>query len=292
MTEGSVVSMSKSKEYEDKVRGALYGFAIGDAMGATTEFMSREEIQKKYGVIDDIVGGGWLNLEAGKVTDDTQMMICVMEALQDSVEVGSGVDYFHKLVGANFVEWIDRGPKDIGSQCARGIVYYKLHGMPIDNTSEDECGNGGLMRALPCALIGKFDLNLVQNSFTHHNEMCMGAVRLYHSIIQWALKEDNVCQENIDKAFGKKLLHRKPTGYVMDTLDNAMYWCHVAEDAIDAIVKAVNDGGDADTIGALTGGLVGAMYGYKQLPERWAKKLDPEVKKYLEKFVDFCCQIV
>lgn len=275
---------------ENKVRGALYGFAIGDAMGATTEFMTNKEIKRKYGHLEDIIGGGWLNLKAGDVTDDTQMMICVMEALQNSIEVGIGEDYFHKLVGANFVEWLDRGPKDVGSQCAKGIHYYIRNGKQRD-AGLNELGNGGLMRALPCALLGKLDLNLVQNSFTHHNEMCMSAVRLYHSTIQWALKEDNVCQENIDKAFGKKLFHRKPTGYVIDTLDNVLYWCHTSKDAIDAIIKAVNDGGDADTIGALTGGLVGAMYGYNGIPTIWIEKLNPEIKKYLDKFAKFCCQI-
>lgn len=54
--------------------------------------------------------------------------------------------------------------------------------------------------------------------------------------------------------------------------------------------EAGGNWGDADTIGALTGGLAGAMYGYKDIPQRWVQKLDPEIKKYLEKFVDFCCQ--
>lgn len=56
---------------KDKVRGSLFGFAIGDAMGATTEFMSTKSIKLKYGMVDQIIGGGWLNLKAGKVTDDT-----------------------------------------------------------------------------------------------------------------------------------------------------------------------------------------------------------------------------
>lgn len=285
-----MASMSKSKVKEDRIRGALYGFAIGDAMGATTEFMTNEEIKRKYGCLEDIIGGGWLDLKAGDITDDTQMSICIMDALQKSIEVGSGEDYFHKLVGANFVEWLGRGPKDVGSQCARGINYYIRNGKQR-NAEPSELGNGGLMRALPCALVGKLDLNLVQNSFTHHNEMCMSAVRAYHNIIRWALVEDNVCRESIDRAFGKKLLHRRPTGYVIDTLDNAMYWCYIAEDAADAIVKAVNDGGDADTIGALTGGIAGAMYGYNSIPTIWIEKLNPEIKKYLDKFSNFCCQI-
>ena len=62
----------------NKIKGAVYGFAIGDAMGATTEFMTREEIKEKYGEVHDLIGGGWMNLNPGEVTDDTQMSICIM----------------------------------------------------------------------------------------------------------------------------------------------------------------------------------------------------------------------
>lgn len=67
---------------QSKIKGALYGFAIGDAMGATTEFMSEIEIKEKYGEVRDIIGGGWLNLKPGEVTDDTQMTLCVCEAIE------------------------------------------------------------------------------------------------------------------------------------------------------------------------------------------------------------------
>lgn len=278
--------MSKSK---DKIAGAVYGFAIGDAMGATTEFMTNKEIKRKYGRLEEIVGGGWLNLETGQVTDDTQMSICVMEALQDSVEVGSGVDYFHKLVGANFIEWLSRGPRDVGNQCRVGIEFYRKNGIQKDMPAH-VLGNGGLMRALPCALVGKLDLNLVQNSFTHHNECCMHAIRVYHSAIQWALAMNNTRKEDVNCAFGVRM-HQQPSGCVTNTLDNTLFWCSVSDDIIDAIVKAVNDGGDADTIGALVGGLAGAMYGYNSIPTIWIEKLNPKIKKYLDKFIDFCCQM-
>ena len=66
---------------KNKIMGSIYGFAIGDAIGATTEFMSEEKIKSYYGEIKDMIGGGWLNLKAGEITDDTQMTICVMDAL-------------------------------------------------------------------------------------------------------------------------------------------------------------------------------------------------------------------
>ncbi|GAB7568963.1 MULTISPECIES: ADP-ribosylglycohydrolase family protein [Gemella] len=66
---------------KDRLKGVLYGFSIVDVMGATTEFMSEAEIKRDYGKLTDIIGGGWLNLKTGGVTDDTQMPICVMEVL-------------------------------------------------------------------------------------------------------------------------------------------------------------------------------------------------------------------
>ncbi|MBA2876250.1 ADP-ribosylglycohydrolase family protein [Thermaerobacillus caldiproteolyticus] len=65
----------------DKIKGGLFGLAIGDALGATTEFMNITEIQEKYGKVTDIIGGGWLNLSPGKVTDDTAMTIAVAKEI-------------------------------------------------------------------------------------------------------------------------------------------------------------------------------------------------------------------
>ena len=113
---------------KSKILGALYGFAIGDSMGATTEFMTEAEIKRQYGQVDDLIGGGWLKLKPGEVTDDTQMMICVIDAIMSvSKEKGSlkaiGND-FKKECMQNFVKWFLTGPKDVGNQCAKAIRYY------------------------------------------------------------------------------------------------------------------------------------------------------------------------
>jgi ADP-ribosylglycohydrolase len=65
----------------DKFRGALYGVAIGDALGGTTEFMTASEIQQKYGRVTDIIGGGYWNLEPGETTDDTAMTMAVARGI-------------------------------------------------------------------------------------------------------------------------------------------------------------------------------------------------------------------
>ena len=83
---------------KNRLKGSLYGFAIGDAMGATTEFMSEDEIKSEYGKLTDIVGGGWLDLIAGEVTDDTQMSICVMEVLMKNKNKKLSTEYIYNHV--------------------------------------------------------------------------------------------------------------------------------------------------------------------------------------------------
>ena len=105
-----------TKLNHNKVLGSLLGFAIGDAMGATTEFMSQGEIHRKYGEVKDIIGGGWMNLKAGEVTDDTQMMTIVAKARMKNVEL------FTKSCCSGFVDWLSKGPKDVGGACRAAIL--------------------------------------------------------------------------------------------------------------------------------------------------------------------------
>jgi ADP-ribosyl-[dinitrogen reductase] hydrolase len=63
----------------NRIKGGLYGVAIGDALGGTTEFMTRSEVKNKYGYLTEIIGGGVWDLEPGEVTDDTMMTLAVGE---------------------------------------------------------------------------------------------------------------------------------------------------------------------------------------------------------------------
>lgn len=274
---------------ENKIAGALYGFAIGDAMGATTEFMSAEQIKMQYGKVVGLLGGGWLNLKPGEVTDDTQMMICVMEALQDSFTEGSGKieeDVFVEKTGDYFSQWLEKGPKDVGCQCQAGILSYR-GSRCLKRISEDRCGNGGLMRALPCALIRQKELQLKQNAITHFNTMCEDCIVQYHEALVAALAGN--FQSIINE---EKYIRCKPTGYVYNTLNNAIYWNKVSSSFEEVILNAVNDGGDADTIAALSGGIAGALYGYGEIPAMWKTSLDKKIKYFLDEFVGFAVDFV
>ena len=271
--------MSKKLEItKDRIKGALYGFAIGDAMGATTEFMTSGQVRNRYEQVTDIIGGGWLNLEPGQVTDDTQMSICVMDAIMDSHKLTS---QFYSNVGNNFVKWYKSNPPDVGGQCSKGIVAWMEHKQVVDSTD----GNGSLMRALPCALIRRKEWNQIQGAITHPTQLCHDAIDMYHEVVVTLVYCDvfRFMPHVEDKV--------NPTGYVVDTLTNALYWAK-AYQFEDVILGAVNDGGDADTIAAIAGSIGGANLGYSSIPERWIKQLDTEVKNKLDKFADYCLKTV
>lgn len=266
-----------NSDYKDRIKGALYAFAIGDSMGATTEFMTEEEIHKKYDKITDIVGGGWLDLNPGECTDDTDMSICVMNSLMENDS-----DNFEKNTMKNFVDWYNTHPRDIGNQCRRAIEHYIQYEIFIEE-DDTALGNGSLMRALPCALLdneNSEELNIKQGKLTHNNDMCAEIIREYTQIIR-----DNINGKNHELKDTQLL---KPSGYIVNTFNNAIHWAK--ENSIeDCIINAVNHGGDSDTIAAIAGSISGSIHGYSTIPKKWIEKLDENVKEQIEKFVEYLC---
>ncbi len=284
---------------ENKIKGALFGFAIGDAMGATTEFLSQFEIRRKYGIVDDIIGGGWLNLNAGDITDDTQMMLCVCDALQEIFPPDEPIitaeremyylRKFKEITMKNFVAWLKSGPLDVGNAC-RDSIYYYIKNRQYIGYDKNKLGNGGLMRFLPCALLGLQDFNVAQNNLTHRNELCQNNILVAHTVINILLGNMVVFGEELnidDFIFDKGRQLMTPTGHITNTLNNALYWFQNAARFEDCILEPVNHGGDADTIAAITGSFGGAKYGYDSIPKKWLEKIDKKVAARLENFSKF-----
>lgn len=263
---------------QNKIKGALYGFAIGDAMGATTEFMNEMEIRNNYGRVTEILGGGWLNLKPGAVTDDTQMMLCVCEAIE---RFPRNEKLMLNRCCENFTNWYLSKPADIGG-CCRRVIYTCKH---TTNHKEwlkvaddpNSLGNGSLMRTLPLVLMG-YDVGtaLSQGRLTHNNRICDVSIECYYNNMRSLLDEGTFKNASI--------VRREPTGHVINTLENALYWAQQAPTLETAIMYAVNHGGDADTIAAITGSLAGAKHGYDAIPQRWIDQLDPVVKVELDKY--------
>ncbi|KAF1084758.1 ADP-ribosyl-(dinitrogen reductase) glycohydrolase [Sporotomaculum syntrophicum] len=134
----------------DKIKGGLYGVAVGDALGATLEFMDQQQIKQKYVQLRDIVGGGWLNLAPGEWTDDTEMTLAVAE--------GVLMDPYAPIshVGERFLEWLNTNPSDVGNTISAAHLEYlnlkdwHMAALRIHDKGMQTAGNGALMRNTPC----------------------------------------------------------------------------------------------------------------------------------------------
>lgn len=286
---------------ESKIKGALYGFVIGDAMGATTEFRDENYIKEHYGQVCDIIGGGVFNLPPGHGTDDTAMMLCVCEAISYGYnhEFGGTRQWSYSQYSTNqeamlnrccdnFISWLVNDGLGCGRCCYEAITSnlrsndYKTWIMKNEENKnipahKRRLGNGSLMRTLPIALLGQSeDLAMLQGRLTHNNIVCDAAIDIY-------------CK-NINKLIFESEFHStteelvEPEGHVIKTLNNSIYWAEHTTSFEDAIIGAVNHGGDADTIAAITGSLVGALYGYEAIPQRWIDQLSSDVKNELDKY--------
>jgi ADP-ribosyl-[dinitrogen reductase] hydrolase len=278
----------------DKVLGAYLGLAIGDALGATVEFMRPREIALQYGVHRDIVGGGWLKLARGQVTDDTTMSLALGAALLQGGPKAlqghaQGDDALVHAIGQAFVRWFQAKPVDIGNTCRRGILRY-LHEHSLSGPyNAGDGGNGALMRNLPVALATLGDdaaferLSLAQARLTPDvtsDAATLGFGHFVRRLIDGASHGDSLAlihhwiEQNPAFTFAPYRGHA--TAYVVDTVQTVLHFYTLHSDFEAALIATVNQGDDADTTGALIGMLAGARCGAAALPRRWLQRLQPQ----------------
>lgn len=283
-------------ELFDQALGAYLGFAIGDALGATVEFMRPREIAAQYGVHRDIVGGGWLKLSSGQVTDDTSMSLALGSALQQGgrdelARLALGDDALVRRIGDAYVRWFRAKPVDCGNTCRRGIRRYLLDGTLEGPYNPGDGGNGALMRNLPAALATLGDdaaferLSIAQARLTHHHPLSdaatLGLGKLLRLVLAGATHAD--CQQwaarwvSDNPAFSFTPYRGRATAYVRDTVQTVLHYWNQHNGFEAALVATVNQGDDADTTGALVGMLAGARCGAARLPQRWLHRLQPGI---------------
>lgn len=279
---------------KDRIKGSLYAFAIGDAMGATTEFMTKDQIKVLFPKgLKDIVGGGWLGLPKGEVTDDTEMMMAVAQAYMDSYTMNEEV-YLLKCC-ENFTSWMSSHPRDVGNTCRTAIIE-NVGKPPLTwiasswdrqtRGNRRDLGNGSLMRALVPSLMGDYNGAIDQGKLTHNNKTQDSVIKEYAKIVDSLVRGSLRPLES--SLWGDTL--NDPSGFVLKTYNNALYWAYHSNTLEEAIVGAVNDGGDADTIAAITGSLAGARWGFSCIPERWVEALSPQVREQLDEVIDWICK--
>lgn len=273
---------------DSRILGGLFGVACGDALGGTLEFLTQDDGKMKYGYLKDIIGGGCWELDAGEVTDDTMMTIAVAEGILDNAE--NPINY----IGKRFIDWYSGNPKDVGniidialSEYKRSKDWTRTAKFAHDYCSGMSAGNGSLMRCIPVALYYN-DINKIievtekQSRLTHFDEKAARACVFYNTLVNKYINNGfkvpiirDVIKEfpEYNVVFNTKKEELKPSGYVVDTLICSL-WCFINTTTFeDAVCEAVNLCGDADTIGAITGGLAGVYYGFENIPERWKDKI-------------------
>ena len=258
------------------LRDAVYGAAVGDALGVPYEFQGRGSFE-----CTGMASGGAHGRPAGTFSDDTSMMI----ALCDSVRARGCVDV--RDMRKKFNDWM----RD-GAYTADGIVF------DVGNTvatalsegrgcaGERSNGNGSLMRIAPLAYTTADDDEVrAASSVTHAHristESCVCFVKLIRNLIggnslELALKYSIPEGEEFAFLADVALWPREKVrsgGFVLDTLGAAI-WCFAnTESYPDRVLAAVNLGSDTDTTACVAGALAGAVYGYKAIPEEWLEVL-------------------
>lgn len=210
----------------NKYQGALVGLAIGDTLGATVEFMKPEQIEAQYGKLRDIIGGGWLKLKPGEVTDDTQMTLCVARSL-----IAQG-GYNAADMADRLLAWYRSDPQGTGKACRDGLERYAQTGETERPVDEKTAGNGALMRILPIILyfaeqpdfLGRTLLHHVH--LTHTSQISDAAYTCYAELILKVLGGAGL-DELLDTTGGYRWLpeeyNGKSGGYVIDTLTTVLH---------------------------------------------------------------------
>lgn len=281
------------RDLYDRALGAYLGFAVGDALGATVEFMTRGEIADRYGVHCRMIGGGWLRLRPGQVTDDTEMSLCVGRAI---LQAGA---WDLRAVCDQFAEWMRGVPIDVGNTCRRGIRRYILDGTTETPPNDGDAGNGAAMRNLPVALATLNDpaafeaWTLAQCRITHNHPLSDGAALGLGRMVQALVKGGGVPAARQE---AQRMIERHPqfrfdrykgqcSAYIVDTVRTVLHCYFLTDTVRTCITETVNLGGDADTAGALAGMLAGATYGAKSIPRAWVGRLDREVREEIKRQV-------
>ena len=247
------------------IRGAIFGHVIGDALGVPVEFVPREKLRSHP--VSGMAGGGSRGYPAGTWSDDSSMTLCAL-----------------------------------ASRFLRGE-----HSSAYGGKSEKDNGNGSLMRILPVVLFNffcgadeldgqKLEIVYQASELTHAHPRSRTACGIYALIaaellrkpekpsILLGLKKSSEFYRkqgeypNFTRLFSEGFASLpaeeiRSGGYVVDTLEAAV-WCLLNSGTYeDCVLRAVNLGGDADTIAAIAGGLAGILYGEAGLPEAWVTQL-------------------
>jgi ADP-ribosylglycohydrolase len=315
-------------EKQERAESAILGLAVGDAMGVPAECMSREELARDP--VTEPRGGGVHGQMAGTWSDDTSMTLCVMDSLMENgMDCGDQMRRFASWLW-NAENTARDEIFDVGGATKQAIFRFVKGCPPLQcgETAENTCGNGSLMRMLPTALylaghekISGLDGRAAEwihdaSKCTHAHPKCQMACGIYCSVVFHLLdgESPNRAVSNgvssalafyetqpefarVQKEFASLReigtwteRQVESTGYVLHTLQAALWCLLTTADYASCVLKAVNLGEDADTTAAVAGGLAGLVYGADAIPESWkaaAAKYE-ELRQRSRRFAGIC----
>jgi ADP-ribosyl-[dinitrogen reductase] hydrolase len=277
----------------DRAFGAFIGLAVGDALGTTIEFSQRDA----YSPVVDMVGGGPFHLKAGEWTDDTSMALCLAESL---VANRGALD--PKDLALRFVRWWNEGENSVNGRCfdigvttRSALTSFLRTGRPAGSDDARSAGNGGIMRLAPAAIVANEDaakaatLARAQSKVTHAAPECLDSAEVLARILVAAIAgggrealragiEARLASPKVKAVAegawrGKGRSEIRSSGYVVDTLEAALWAVAGSQHFEEAVLKAVNLGDDADTVGAVAGQIAGAVWGCSAIPGKWKLRL-------------------
>lgn len=290
------------KNVQEKIKAVVIGHAVGDALGVPVEFADRVELDNSP--VTDMEGYGTYPYPKGTWSDDTSMSLCTLDVL-----VKHGIDYdkvmenFGKWYFED--EFTPSGEMfDVGRTCSQAIHnYFSFNQSYLEcgMKGEQDNGNGSLMRIHPVVLYlaekdmpieEKIEIVHTMSALTHAHDRSKIGCGIYAFVLWELLKNPTMSavRDGLDKAadfykdnpelqYYNRLFDRtfiitrrediKSFGYVVATLEAAL-WCLLTTKSYkECVLKAVNLGDDTDTVAAVAGGLAGALYGFQAIPEEW-----------------------
>lgn len=288
-------SVTIDTEQADKLRGMMMGLAIGDALGAPLEFMQPGTFTE----VKDYIGGGVHGLAPGYWTDDTSM------ALASTVSLLQCGDFDPNDQAERFLRWYRDGYLsstgrcfDIGNRTRAALRRFQSRGEYfVGDEALGSAGNGALMRLAPIIIYAHVRGRSVEllardhARLTHADPRCLESNQVFanclcnalevterEAVWQWSDAFQRPQNEEVRAVVDGSFLRRDPpdirgNGYVVATLEAALWAFAHSESFEEGMIKAINLGEDADTVGAVYGQLAGAFYGYQAMPPRWRNEL-------------------
>ena len=301
--------MIRQKVFQE-TNALMLGHAIADALGVPVEFLSREQLQRKP--VTDYIGYGTHDVPAGTWSDDTSMALATLDSLRKGVDYDHMMECFLRWE-RNAAYTATDELFDIGITTAASLRKYRQGRPALEcgGAGERDNGNGSLMRIIPAVLYCRHymaeqpmhkQMEMIHNvsCLTHRHLRSQIGCGIYCFVLRSVLDDPSkdAIYRGLQEAqrfyaaqpvFTHELEHYLPLfssdlpnraeseiisgGYVVTTLEAAL-WCALTTDNYrDCVLKAVNLGHDTDTVGAVAGGLAAALYGLEGIPQAWQEGL-------------------